>query len=195
MNRWSVRGRVGRSRRPLGRTIMAVTVAVAAALMLLVPSVAFGDDGVPQDTNDVATNNTAANDPAATTPTTTTTHAPPTTTTPTTTTTTTTTTTPPDSTTKDQPEPKTDTPTDTEAATQTDGSTMVPPGPTSTAPAAASLAATDPPPSSECAARGTESVMTDKADYAPEETVHVSGSGYGSSCLARVEMTRPDGKS
>jgi hypothetical protein len=45
----------------------------------------------------------------------------------------------------------------------------------------------------ECAAGGTESVVTDKSEYAPGSTVHITGDGYTTSCDLRVEMTRPDG--
>ena len=60
---------------------------------------------------------------------------------------------------------------------------------------AASVAAptTDAANPSGCVALGTEQVATDRADYAPGETVHVTGSGYAASCIVRVEVTRPDG--
>jgi hypothetical protein len=45
----------------------------------------------------------------------------------------------------------------------------------------------------ECAPQGTESIATDKADYAPAETVHMTGAGYAPSCLVKVEVIRPDG--
>jgi outer membrane biosynthesis protein TonB len=45
----------------------------------------------------------------------------------------------------------------------------------------------------ECAAQGTESVATDKSEYAPGSTVHITGDGYAASCDLRVEVTRPDG--
>jgi Domain of unknown function (DUF5979) len=45
----------------------------------------------------------------------------------------------------------------------------------------------------ECAARGTESVATDKSEYAPGSTVHITGDGYAASCDLRVEVTRPNG--
>src|SRR5437870_5174505 len=44
-----------------------------------------------------------------------------------------------------------------------------------------------------CAQAGTETVLTDKADYSPEETVHIAGTGYGPSCDVTVTVTRPDG--
>ena len=44
-----------------------------------------------------------------------------------------------------------------------------------------------------CGRRGSESIATDKADYAPGATVHMTGAGYGRSCLVKVEVTRPDG--
>jgi len=48
-------------------------------------------------------------------------------------------------------------------------------------------------PEERCAPSGGETVATDKADYPPESTVLVSGSGYGPGCRLRVEITRPDG--
>ena len=45
----------------------------------------------------------------------------------------------------------------------------------------------------ECTKTGSETVATDKPDYAPESTVQVSGTGYASSCVVRIEVTRPDG--
>ena len=44
-----------------------------------------------------------------------------------------------------------------------------------------------------CGRRGSESIATDKADYAPGATVHMTGAGYARSCLVKVEVTRPDG--
>src|SRR3972149_674698 len=44
-----------------------------------------------------------------------------------------------------------------------------------------------------CTQTGAETVMTDKEDYAPEETVHVTGTGYAASCQVTVRVTRPDG--
>ena len=45
----------------------------------------------------------------------------------------------------------------------------------------------------ECVPHGHETVATDKADYSPESTVQLSGSGYASNCVVRVEVKRPDG--
>ncbi len=47
--------------------------------------------------------------------------------------------------------------------------------------------------STTCAQTGQETVATDKADYPPESTVHMSGSGYAANCQVMVEVTRPDG--
>ena len=46
-----------------------------------------------------------------------------------------------------------------------------------------------------CAAAGSGSgtMATDKADYAPGETVHMTGGGYAPECTVRIEVTRPDG--
>lgn len=44
-----------------------------------------------------------------------------------------------------------------------------------------------------CSPTGAETVVTDKSDYAPEETVHITGAGYAASCQATVRVTRPDG--
>ena len=44
-----------------------------------------------------------------------------------------------------------------------------------------------------CPQLGSETVTTDKADYAPESTVHITGSGYAPSCVVQVEVSRPDG--
>ena len=55
----------------------------------------------------------------------------------------------------------------------------------------AGAGADDPTPA--CAATGVETVATDKGDYAPEETVHITGGGYASSCSVVVRVTRPDG--
>jgi hypothetical protein len=44
-----------------------------------------------------------------------------------------------------------------------------------------------------CGRRGTESIATDKADYSPGETVHMTGRGYAPSCLVKVKVIRPDG--
>jgi Domain of unknown function (DUF5979) len=46
---------------------------------------------------------------------------------------------------------------------------------------------------SECAGQGTETVETDKSEYAPGATVHITGDGYATSCELRVEVTRPNG--
>src|SRR5207248_10538804 len=40
---------------------------------------------------------------------------------------------------------------------------------------------------------GTESVTSDKADYSPEQTVHLAGAGYSPGCDVVVKVTRPDG--
>jgi hypothetical protein len=48
-------------------------------------------------------------------------------------------------------------------------------------------------PALPCSPTGTEHVTTDKPDYAPEETVHMTGSGFAPSCVVRIEVTRPDG--
>jgi hypothetical protein len=42
-------------------------------------------------------------------------------------------------------------------------------------------------------AQGNPSIWTDKADYAPEETVHVSGSGFDHDTSLTIKVTRPDG--
>ena len=44
-----------------------------------------------------------------------------------------------------------------------------------------------------CERRGRETIATDKADYRPGATVHMSGSGYARSCLVKVKVVRPDG--
>jgi Domain of unknown function (DUF5979) len=44
-----------------------------------------------------------------------------------------------------------------------------------------------------CERRGRESIATDKADYRPGATVHMTGSGYARSCLVKVKVVRPDG--
>jgi hypothetical protein len=44
-----------------------------------------------------------------------------------------------------------------------------------------------------CVATGRETIATDKFDYAPEETVSVTGTGYAASCEVVVRVTRPDG--
>jgi hypothetical protein len=49
------------------------------------------------------------------------------------------------------------------------------------------------PGSSACAPTGNETIATDKADYAPEETVHMTGAGYSASCDVIVKVTRPNG--
>ena len=56
------------------------------------------------------------------------------------------------------------------------------------APASADLAA-----AAGCPRQGSETVATDKADYAPGETVHMTGTGYARACTVRVEVRRPDG--
>ncbi|HEX5589715.1 MAG TPA: hypothetical protein VFX65_05455, partial [Candidatus Limnocylindrales bacterium] len=50
-----------------------------------------------------------------------------------------------------------------------------------------------PPPSIMCAATGSELVTTDKFDYAPEETVVITGTGFAADCDVVVRVTRPDG--
>ncbi|MDO8616716.1 MAG: thrombospondin type 3 repeat-containing protein [Dehalococcoidia bacterium] len=44
-----------------------------------------------------------------------------------------------------------------------------------------------------CSQIGSETVVTDKPDYSPGETVHITGSGYEPSCDVTVRVTRPDG--
>jgi LPXTG-motif cell wall-anchored protein len=44
-----------------------------------------------------------------------------------------------------------------------------------------------------CERRGRETIATDKADYRPGATVHMTGSGYARSCLVKVKVVRPDG--
>ncbi len=44
-----------------------------------------------------------------------------------------------------------------------------------------------------CSPTGAETVVTDQADYAPEETVHITGGSYAASCEVTVRVTRPDG--
>ena len=44
-----------------------------------------------------------------------------------------------------------------------------------------------------CAATGGESVRTNKSDYVPEETVEITGEGYGARCDVAARVTRPDG--
>ena len=44
-----------------------------------------------------------------------------------------------------------------------------------------------------CSATGSESLATDKEDYHPEETVQVSGAGFGMGCDVVIKVTRPDG--
>jgi hypothetical protein len=70
--------------------------------------------------------------------------------------------------------------------------------PPATAPApapvsAAARAPAAPAGATGCAPLGSETVATDKADYAPGETVHMTGAGYAPACTVRVEVTRPDG--
>jgi PKD domain len=45
----------------------------------------------------------------------------------------------------------------------------------------------------QCPPTGLETVATDKADYPPGETVHVTGAGYGPVCDVEVRIERPDG--
>src|SRR5919109_4525346 len=44
-----------------------------------------------------------------------------------------------------------------------------------------------------CTPTGNETVTTDKPDYPPESSVHISGSGYAAGCQVTVKVTRPDG--
>ena len=44
-----------------------------------------------------------------------------------------------------------------------------------------------------CPPTGMETVATDKADYPPGETVHVTGGGYAPACDVEVWIERPDG--
>src|ERR1043166_1201358 len=44
-----------------------------------------------------------------------------------------------------------------------------------------------------CPQTGMETVMTDRAAYAPGSLVHMSGTGYASDCDVVVKVTRPDG--
>src|SRR5687767_5918784 len=44
-----------------------------------------------------------------------------------------------------------------------------------------------------CAATGLETVVTDKADYSPGETVHITGIGYNADCDVMIKVIRPDG--
>jgi Domain of unknown function (DUF5979) len=46
---------------------------------------------------------------------------------------------------------------------------------------------------SSCEPRGRETIATDKADYRPGATVHMTGSDYRRSCLVKVKVIRPDG--
>jgi hypothetical protein len=73
-----------------------------------------------------------------------------------------------------------------------------PTAPDSEAPAPGPAPAGEPAPAdrasaTDCAPLGSETVATDKADYAPGETVHMTGTGYSPDCTVRVEVTRPDG--
>jgi LPXTG-motif cell wall-anchored protein len=58
--------------------------------------------------------------------------------------------------------------------------------------ASAAFAVEGPRPTS-CERRGRETIATDKADYRPGATVHMTGSGYARSCLVKVRVVRPDG--
>jgi hypothetical protein len=176
----------------LSRRIVVLTVALGAALVLLVPSVAWGDGAVAQP-SDVGAK--GATPPTTTGSSTDTGTAPASTAT--TTTTTTTTTTPSVSTPKGQVET---TPANTSAPAPTPTSTgqLIEPTTTTTPtpPVAApiqSVVQAGASGTSECAANGSESVVSDKADYSPEETVQLSGAGYASSCVVHIEVTRPDG--
>jgi hypothetical protein len=44
-----------------------------------------------------------------------------------------------------------------------------------------------------CSATGNETVATGQEDYKPDETVDISGAGYGASCDVTVKVTRPNG--
>ena len=44
-----------------------------------------------------------------------------------------------------------------------------------------------------CAATGDETITTDKEDYDPADTVHITGKNYAPSCDVVVKITRPDG--
>ncbi len=44
-----------------------------------------------------------------------------------------------------------------------------------------------------CTATGNETVATTKEDYAPEEVVPISGTGYAPQCELTIKVTRPDG--
>ena len=44
-----------------------------------------------------------------------------------------------------------------------------------------------------CERRGRETIATDKADYRPGATVHMTGARYARSCLVKVKVVRPDG--
>src|SRR5207253_8045648 len=48
-------------------------------------------------------------------------------------------------------------------------------------------------PGNFCLQTGLETVQTDKPDYRPEETVHITGTGYQPLCDVTVRVTRPDG--
>jgi LPXTG-motif cell wall-anchored protein len=58
--------------------------------------------------------------------------------------------------------------------------------------ASTTFAVKDPGPTG-CERLGMESIATDKADYAPGETVDMTGAGYAPSCLVEIEVIRPDG--
>jgi hypothetical protein len=100
-------------------------------------------------------------------------------------------------------EPSTTTATASTETTQPDASTPDPTMPTTvpatTAPTDVSVApesvpdSTVTPSSADCALHGSERVVTDRADYPPESTVHLTGWGFAASCVVRVEVTRPDG--
>jgi hypothetical protein len=44
-----------------------------------------------------------------------------------------------------------------------------------------------------CERRGREWITTDKGDYRPGATVHMTGAGYARSCLVKVKVIRPNG--
>jgi hypothetical protein len=171
-----------------GALLAATVSAAVAALVLALPAVATADAPSQPPASSGALDTTGAPapaagpdagsptaQPAAPDPTTTTTPA----------------TTPDDTTTPTTTSDNTTTPTDSTAAPATDPSatSTEDEGTDAGSPtAAASATAT-----SACEQQGTETVTTDKADYAPEETVHIGGTGYAAACTVQIEVTRPDG--
>ena len=55
------------------------------------------------------------------------------------------------------------------------------------------IATASPAASLACLKTNLETVKTDKADYNPYQTVHITGGGYGPLCDVTVRVTRPDG--